>query len=117
MTLKTLFAIPIIIILLVTLALASMIAGQGWSGQERGKAAVEAVENMRLLLQLQNDLRSERTSTNLALGKQLPIPEPVLAQLAAARLNTSQRIAALTERLRAMGKGSNGEVPDQYLAT
>ena len=37
MTLKTLFAIPIAIILLVTLLLAGVMAGQGWSGLVRGK--------------------------------------------------------------------------------
>ena len=65
MTLKTLFAIPIAVILIVSLSLAGMIAGQGWSGQERGKAAVEAVARMRLLIALQTDLRAERIVTNL----------------------------------------------------
>ena len=78
MTLKTLFAIPITIILLVTLTLAGTIAGQGWTGQARGKAAAVAVESMRLLLLLQSDLRMERVATNLALAKDLPISKAVV---------------------------------------
>ena len=50
MNLRTLFAIPIAVILIVTVSLAGMVAGQGWSGMARGRAAIEAVERMRLLL-------------------------------------------------------------------
>ena len=79
MTLKTLFAIPIAVILIVTLSLAGMVAGQGWSGLVRGKAAVEAVERMRLLLALQTDLRAERVVSNFALGKPYPMADTVAA--------------------------------------
>lgn len=68
MTLKTLFAIPIAVILIVTLPLAGMIAGQDWSSQERGKAAVDAVDRMRLLIALQTDLRADASPPISRLG-------------------------------------------------
>jgi hypothetical protein len=73
MNLRTLFAIPIAVIMVVTLSLAGMVAGQGWSGLARGKAAIEAVERMRLLLALQTDLRAERVITNFVLGQPYPL--------------------------------------------
>jgi HAMP domain-containing protein len=95
MTLKTLFAIPIAIILIVLLSVAGMITGQSWSGQERGRAAVDAVERMRLLLKLQSDLRAERLVSNLALGKPYPIPDSVKSRLSGARRATDNGIAAI----------------------
>jgi hypothetical protein len=95
MTLKTLFAIPIVVILLVTLSLAGVIAAQGWSGLDRGKAAVEAVEGMRLLVSFQNKLFFERVMTNRALGQPFPLPEAPAQRLANARYETDQSITAL----------------------
>src|ERR1051326_3689037 len=117
MTLKNLFAVPVAIILLVTLSLAGMRGGEGWPSQSRGKQAVEAVENMWLLLVLQSDLRSERVVTNFVLGKPLPVPEPALARLAEARETTDERIRTIVGRLRANAVGTNGTVPESYLAT
>ena len=117
MTLKTLFAIPIAVILLVTLALALMLAGQGWTGQARGKAAVEAVEGMRLLLLLQADLRSERVATNFALGAPYPMSEAVRARMDGVRREVDQRIATIIARLRANAKDGNTTLPEPYLAT
>src|SRR4051812_18749660 len=117
MKLRTLFAIPVTIILLVTLALATMIAGQGWSDQEKGKAAVDAVENMRMLLLLQNELREERIASNLALGKQHPIPAAVVARLAKERIDTDRRVAEIGTQLTAIGKRTDVRVPASYLIT
>src|SRR3954468_8281622 len=102
MNLKTLFVIPVAVILLVTLALAGTIAGQGWTGQERGRAAVQAVESMRLLLLLQSDLRDERIASNYALGVMHPLPEAARARLQRERGDTDRRIAAIVARLRAI---------------
>jgi hypothetical protein len=116
MTLRTLFAIPIAIILLVTLSLAGMVASQGWSGQAQGRAAVEAVERMRLLQELQTELRNERVVTNAALGNPWPIPEPVRHRLAGARRNTDHGIAAIDDRLTAnIVYDANGDPPPAYL--
>ena len=67
MPLKTLFAIPIAVISLVTLLLAGTIAGHAWSGYQRGAVAIRAVERMRMLVLLQTDLWAERVATNAAL--------------------------------------------------
>jgi HAMP domain-containing protein len=116
MTLKTLFAIPITIILLVTLVLAGTIAGQGWTGQARGKAAAVAVESMRLLLLLQSDLRMERVATNLALAKDLPISKAVVARLEEARQETDGRAAQIVRGLR-IGRMVDAVLPEPYMAT
>ncbi len=118
MTLKTLFAIPIAVILIVSLSLAGMIAGQGWSGQERGKAAVDAVARMRLLIALQTDLRAERIMSNLALGKPYPMADVVARQLGAARRDTDRRIADVAASMRAAAEDSPNEgQPEPYLAS
>jgi hypothetical protein len=116
MTLKTLFAIPIAVILLVTLALAGMLATQGWSSQARGKVAVEAVEHMRLLLRLQAQLRLERVTTNLALGKPFP-SEQVQQRLGETRRDTDQGIDDIYARLRENDdfKINNVYRPEPYL--
>ena len=100
MNLRTLFAIPIAVVLLVTVSLAGMMAGQGWSGLARGQAAVEAVDRMRLLLRLQSDLRAERVTSNLALAQENPLPEPIARRLAATRRDTDRDINAVITRLR-----------------
>jgi len=117
MTLKRLFAIPIAVILLVTLALAGMVAGQGWSSQARGKAAVEAVEHMRLLLRLQSQLRLERVASNFALGRPSASAEPVGRRLREARRDTDEGIAEIYARLRENDdyKITNVYRPEPYL--
>jgi hypothetical protein len=122
MTLKTLFVIPIVVILVVTLSLAGMLAGQGWSGQARGKAAVEAVEHMRLLLQLQTQLRLERIFSNFALGTTSPTPISVTRRLTDTRRETDRKIAAIEDRLRRNDLAGDtldraGGATDPYLAT
>jgi len=113
MNLRTLFAIPIAVVLLVTLSLAGMMAGQGWSSLARGKATVEAVERMRLLLEVQTDLRTERLASNLALGKPYPLPETVKRRFDDARRHTDVGIAALAESTR----GEATAAPDPYLTS
>ncbi len=69
MTLRTLFAIPIAVILIITLLhVAGMITGEGLARQESGQTAVAAVEQMRLLLALQSRIMAERAATNLILA-------------------------------------------------
>src|SRR5580704_172004 len=92
MNLRTLFAIPIAVILIVTLSLAGMVAGQGWSSLVRGRAAIAAVERMRLLLALQTDLRAERIVTNFVLGRPRPLTEPAQERLAGARQETDRAV-------------------------
>src|SRR5580698_6906805 len=105
MNLRTLFAIPIAVILIVTLSLAGMVAGQGWSGLARGKAAIEAVERMRLLLALQTDLRAERVITNFVLGKPYPLAESARQRFDAARHNTDQAFRAVVAERRTEAAG------------
>lgn len=95
MTLRTLFAIPIAIILLVTLSLAGTITSEGWYGLQRGKAAVAAVERMQILLTLQGSLSTERITTNIILAAPYPLPAPQAERLAAARRETDRLTAAL----------------------
>lgn len=115
MRLKTLFALPIGIILLVTLVLGGTLASQGWSNQSRGRAAVEAVEAMRLLLLLQADMRAERIATNFALGTPFPILDTVRARLAAARQKTDRRLATIVRRETVAQNGMLRPAP--YLTT
>jgi hypothetical protein len=118
MTLKTLFAIPIAIILLVTLSLAGMVAGQGWSDQKQGRAAVEAVERMRLLQELQTEMRAERVVSNFAVGNPWPLPDAVRQRLATARRDTDQGIAAIDARLTAnIVYDQDGDPARPYLPT
>ncbi len=118
MTLKTLFAIPIAMILIVTLSLAGMIAGQGWLSQERGKAAVDAVDRMRLLIALQTDLRAERLASNFALGKPFPMPEEVKQRLADVRRETDRGIADVAASMRAAAEGRMDAMPPEpYLVS
>lgn len=116
MTLKTLFAIPIAIILLVTLSLAGTITSEGWSGLERGRAAVAAVERMQVLLTLQGSLGTERITTNVILAAPYPLPDPSALRLAAARRDTDRLIAALNFDPRSMVKDvDNVTHPDRDL--
>jgi hypothetical protein len=117
MNLRTLFAIPIAVVLLVTLSLAGMMAGQGWSEQTRAREAVEAVARMRLLLDLQNDLRSERTVTNLALGKAHPLPEPISVRLIETRRRTDQSIAAIAAEITARGSDEHDALAGHYIVS
>jgi hypothetical protein len=116
MTLKTLFAIPIAIILIATLSLAGMIGSQGWSGHARGKAAVEAVGRMRLLLQLQIDLRNERVASTFALGRPYPLGDAAKRQLIDARRGTDLAIRAVSTAIRDNAESSlSAKSPEEYL--
>ncbi|MGA3002522.1 MAG: HAMP domain-containing protein [Acetobacteraceae bacterium] len=116
MNLRTLFAIPIAVILIVTLSLAGMVAGQGWSGMIRGKVAIETVERMRLLLALQTELRAERVVTNFVLGKPYPLAEAVRRRFDTTRRETDQALRAVVAELHAEAQGGANEArPDQYL--
>jgi methyl-accepting chemotaxis protein len=118
MNLRTLFAIPIITILVVTLSLAGMLAGQGWSGQAQGQTASLAVERMRLLLELQTSLRAERVATNLALGKPYPLPDAVRRQLDDARRETDLGIGAVAADFTARNAGEvDAAISEAYLTT
>ena len=112
MTLRTLFAIPIAIVLLVTLSLAAMMAGQGWSNQVNGRAAVTAVEGMRLLVDIETALRAERVASNLALGKPFPLSESVHARLDDARRRTNQGINAIVTDLNIGGPDGSVSQPE-----
>ena len=116
MTLKTLFAIPIAIVLLVTLSLAGMALSEGWSGRARSKDAVEAVEQLLLLQNLQSDLRAERVASSSALGTAWPTPELVRQRLAETRRNADRAIAAIADQPTAtIAYDANGDPPLAYL--
>jgi HAMP domain-containing protein len=117
MTLKTLFLIPVTIILLVTLSLGGMMAGEGWLGLRTGRQAVEAVEDMRLLLLIQSDLRSERVATNALLGLPPSASAAARQRLSQARQVTDDRIAAVIRRLRANAHGEAGFATDPWLVS
>ncbi len=112
MNLRTLFALPIAVILVVTLSLAGMVAGQGWLGLVRGKEAVEAVERMRLILVLQTGLRAERVVTNLVLGVPPPLAEPLRRRFETARLDTDLALVAAAAELRDAGQA--GAAPTDH---
>jgi hypothetical protein len=117
MPLKTLFAVPIAIILLVTLSLAGMALNEGWSGRMQGKDAVEAVEQLLLLQNLQSDLRAERVASSSALGTAWPTPELVRQRLAETRRNTDRDIAAIAGQPTAtVAYDANGDPPLAYLS-
>lgn len=112
MNLRTLFAIPITIILVVTLSLAGMVAGQGWSGLIRGRAAIVAVERMQLLLTLQTDLRTERIVSNFVLGQPSPLGKQARLRLEDTRQQTDRAARAVLAEFLAEGTAN----PEQYLA-
>ncbi|MSO99477.1 MAG: hypothetical protein EXR07_00270 [Acetobacteraceae bacterium] len=99
MTLRTLFAIPIAVILLATLSLAGLMAGQGLLGYQRGHVAILAVERMRSLVMLQTDLWAERVYTSAALGQPNPLPDAALRRLTAARRETDLTVLGLIAKL------------------
>jgi len=116
MNLRTLFAIPIAVILIVTLLLAGMVAERGWSGLVRGKVAIEAVERMRLLLALQTNLRAERVVTNFVLGKPFPLAEPARRRFDSARRDTDQALRTVLAEVRLEAEGGANEAPPaEYL--
>jgi hypothetical protein len=114
MKLRTLFAIPIAVILIVTLALAGLVAGQGWTVMIRGRAAIEAVEHMRLLLALQTRLRAERVVTNFALGKPYPLAEPARERFDHARRDTDQALHTAVAGLHAAIQGGTTDAPPSH---
>lgn len=109
MNLRTLFAIPIAVILIVTVLLAGTVASQGWAGLLRGKLAVEAVERMRLLLALQTELRAERVVTNFVVGKPSPLDDLARERLEAARRQTDQALRAVA--LEVLSEAESGANP------
>jgi hypothetical protein len=111
MNLRTLFAIPIAVILIVTLLLAGMVAAQDWPGLLRGKAAIEAVERMRVLLALRTQWRAERVVTNFVLGKPYPLSAPARSRLDNTRRETDQALRALAVELRAEAASAATEAP------
>jgi hypothetical protein len=113
MKLRTLFAIPIAVILVVTLSLAGMIAGEVWSERAHGRAAVDAVEGMRQLLLLQGDLAAERAATNIVLAAPFPLPQPQARRFAAVRADTDQRLDRFVERHRSAA--GNITAPEPWL--
>ena len=113
MTLRTLFAIPIAAILLVTLSLTGMMAAKGLTDYQRGEIAILAVERMRLLVLLQTDLWAERVATNAALGQAHPLPELAAKRLAATRDESDRTLVALIARLRAQSR--HGAAAEPFL--
>lgn len=95
MTLKALFTIPIAVILLVTLLLAGMIVSREWADHQRGSIAIAAATRASSLTRLESQLTVERNVTWRAFEAAFPLPEPVARQLAAARAETDQAIAAM----------------------
>lgn len=111
MTLRTLFAIPIAVILLVVLSLAGVLLGQGLTGLDQGAEAILAVERMRQLVMLQSELWSERVVTNAALGQIFPLPADVAAGLARQRARSDEHIQ--TSALARSNGGHRAERPPQ----
>jgi hypothetical protein len=114
MNLRTLFAIPVTVILLVTLSLAGMITSHGFSGHARGRAVIAAVERTRLLVLLQTGLWAERVASNAALGERSPLPDPQARALAVARRDTDRWLEALTGDF-ADGGDANTASPPLFL--
>jgi hypothetical protein len=117
MTLKTLFALPIAIILIATLSLAGMVGSQGWSGHSRGKAAVDAVNRMLLLLQLQIDIRTERIVAVSGLSRPYPFGEAAKHRLIDARRRTDAAAQALAEAIQDGAEIHPGAKPPELFLT
>lgn len=95
MTLRTLFATPIVVILLMTMSLAGMTVSREWYGQQRGRIAIAATERANLLNLLEGQLGNERVATWDALAADYPPATPVAHQLADARAETDRVIKEL----------------------
>ena len=111
MTFKALFAIPILVILLVTLSLAGMIVSQEWAGHQRGAIAIAAVERADILNRLENQLSTERIATWDAFEADYPLPAPVAHELAASRAETDRVIGLLIANQRTDAVHANDREP------
>jgi len=100
LTLKTLFAIPIVVILLVTLSLAGMIVSREWSGHARGEIAIAGTKRAEVLTRLEQQLTWERTVTWKAFEADYPLPERMRAELADVRAATGRDIDAMSAMAR-----------------
>jgi hypothetical protein len=111
MTLRTLFAIPIIVILLVTLALAGMIVSREWTGHVAGRVAIAATERADVLNRLEGQLAKERVITWDAFEAEYPLSDAVVSRITGVRAETDRAIAALIadERITAADGGSSPE--------
>src|ERR1700690_1332877 len=114
MTLRTLFATPIIVILLVTLSLAGMIVSQEWYGHQRGAIAIAATGRASLLNELEGQVGNERLVTWDASGAKYPLPDPIARQLARERGETGRIIDALFTLSRTAGLGKAND-PEPFL--
>ncbi len=103
MTLKTLFTIPILVILLSTLALAGMTAATELASIRGGAAAITAVERGRFVFETESKLAIERMASNAAMGSALPLPDAMVSRVADARGDTDRAIAALAKAFPASG--------------
>src|SRR5271165_6361015 len=95
MTLKALFAIPIVVILLVSLALAGMIVSREWSGHARGRTAIDATNRALILNRLEGQLAKERVVSWDSFEADYPLPEAMQRRMADARAETDRLLAAL----------------------
>jgi hypothetical protein len=111
MTLRTLFTIPVAMILLVVLSLAGMLVAEGLTTLNQGDVAVAAVNRMRELVLLQSDLWSERVVSNAAMSQDLPLSADTTHGLAAERAKVDARLDTLTFSRAARRTGK----PEPYL--
>ncbi len=116
MTLKALFAIPIVVILLVTLSLAGMTVSQEWAGHSRGALAIAATDRAGLLTELEQHLSKERTVTWKAFEADYPLPERMRAELENTRTETVQAINAMIVMLarEAREGGTQSGIPAEF---
>jgi hypothetical protein len=113
-TLKALFAIPIVVILLVTLSLAGMIVSREWSGHASGAVAIAATSLADALTRLQERLRQERTITLKAFQAIYPLPGTIREELGSARAGSDSDIATLLETAR-QAAGDPSIIPEAFL--
>jgi hypothetical protein len=114
MTLRALFAIPIGVILLVTLSLAGMIVSREWSGHTRGFLAISATRRADVLTRLEGQLSRERAVTWRAFEADYPLPKPMARDLAATREETNREIDAMIA-LSLSGAEGEATVPESFL--
>ena len=112
MTLRTLFVIPIIVILLMTLALAGMIVSREWAGHIAGRLAIAATTRADILNRLEGQLAKERVATWDAFEAPYPLPDVDVSRLAGVRAETDRVLGALITNLRtAATNGVSGPEP------
>eukprot|EP01037_Dinobryon_pediforme_P008859 gene8859-8950_t len=99
MKLRSMLALPTMLMLTVVLGLVALIAGHAVLNWRQGAQAAVDMQRFQLLLTLQEKLSLERGPSNAALGADTPLPAELASRLTAARQASDRALAATQAEL------------------